>query len=112
MKFGYFRRNFGQTKHSKDPKGSSGAAPLRQKVKRLEGDLAKACDEIRRLQEEQQDTEDRLKEETTRVRELSRPSDTADRPSTPVAQHSGARKEHAAVQVRKTQHLAIGLRRL
>ncbi len=58
-----------QRKHSKDPKGP-GAAPLRQKVKRLEGDLAKACDEIRRLQEEQHDTEDRLKEETTRVREL------------------------------------------
>ena len=89
-----------QRKHSKDPKGS-GAAPLRQKVKRLEGDLAKACDEIRRLQEEQQETEDRLKEETARVRELSRPSDTADRPSTPVAQHSAAQKEHAAVQVRQ-----------
>ena len=89
-----------QRKHSKDPKGS-GAAPLRQKVKRLEGDLAKACDEIRRLQDEQQDTDDRLKEETTRVRELSRPSDTADRPSTPVAQHSAAQKEHA-IQVRQT----------
>jgi hypothetical protein len=64
-------------------KGKGEAAPLRSKCKRLETDLAKACAEIRRLQDESEQDGAELKQAKATVQQQQQQQQQRTAPSTP-----------------------------